>query len=82
MKRLPIMTANTTAHVMNHRTAFRLMLAMVLSPAFAPLSGNEADDQPPRHTALSHLEAALTAKQPLTRPRAARKALLKAKPNR
>lgn len=76
------MTANTTAHVMNHRTAFRLMLAMVLSPAFAPLSGNEADDQPHMRAALGHLEAARTAKDPLTSLRAARKALVKAKPNK
>lgn len=67
---------------MNHRTAFWLMLAMVLSPALAPLLGNPADGQPHMRTALGHLEAARTAKDPLTSLRAARKALVKAKPNK
>ena len=67
---------------MKHRTSFWLMLILVLSQAFAPLSGNESDDQPHMRTALGHLEAARTAKDPLTSLRAARKALVKAKPNK
>lgn len=67
---------------MNHRTAIRLMLAMVLIPALTPLSANEANDQPHMRTALGHLEAARTAKAPLTSLRAARKALVHARPNK
>lgn len=67
---------------MNRRTAIRLMLAMVLIPALTPLSANEADDQPHMRTALGHLEAARTAKAPLTSLRAARKALVHARPNK
>lgn len=58
------------------------MLALVLSQAMAPLSGNEADDQPHMREAIGHLEAARTAKAPLTSLNAARKELVSAKPNK
>jgi len=58
------------------------MLAIVLSPAIAPLSGNDSDDQPHMREAIGHLEAARTAKEPLTSLNAARRELVLAKPNK
>ncbi len=76
------MMAYSISRVMNPRTAFWLILATVFSPAFAALFGNEADDQPHMRAAIGHLEAAQTAKDPLTSLRAARKALVNARPNK
>jgi hypothetical protein len=67
---------------MKHRTAFLWMVLLTLSPNFALLGANEADDQPHMRAAIGHLEAAKTAKEPLTSLRAARKALVNAKPNK
>lgn len=58
------------------------MLALVLSQAFLPLFGNKADDQPHMRAAIDHLEAAKTAKEPLTSLRAAKKQLINAKANK
>lgn len=67
---------------MTHRSAFLLILALVLPPAFAPLYGNAADNQSRMRTAIGHLEAARTAKDPLTSLHAARKALVHARANK
>ncbi len=67
---------------MNHRAAFCLLLFLVLSQAFTPLSGNEADDQPHMRAAIRHLEEAKTAEHPIPSLQSARRELVHSVPNK